>query len=122
MDSRVISGSMGIGLGIKSGYKSGGAGEIRTRDNRFRKPMLYPSELQPLFKRILHFYYNAPLDSPFGLSAKSPKSLISKEKNNHCETELGTGTKVPKTACRRFESAQPHQNSKVRPGDMKVEN
>src|SRR5580704_4350155 len=25
----------------------GGAGEIRTRDNRFRKPMLYPSELQP---------------------------------------------------------------------------
>jgi hypothetical protein len=26
---------------------SGGAGEIRTRDNRFRKPMLYPSELQP---------------------------------------------------------------------------
>ncbi len=27
--------------------KSGGAGEVRTRDNRFRKPMLYPSELQP---------------------------------------------------------------------------
>jgi hypothetical protein len=25
-----------------------GAGEVRTRDNRFRKPMLYPSELQPL--------------------------------------------------------------------------
>ena len=48
LDSRVISDTMGIGLGTKSGYKSGGAGEIRTRDNRFRKPMLYPSELQPL--------------------------------------------------------------------------
>ena len=43
MDSWVSSGS----LGIKAGYKSGGAGEVRTRDNRFRKPMLYPSELQP---------------------------------------------------------------------------
>jgi hypothetical protein len=27
--------------------ENGGAGEVRTRDNRFRKPMLYPSELQP---------------------------------------------------------------------------
>ena len=26
---------------------TGGAGEIRTRDLRFRKPTLYPSELQP---------------------------------------------------------------------------
>src|SRR6267143_6348052 len=26
---------------------AGGAGEIRTRDKRFRKPLLYPSELQP---------------------------------------------------------------------------
>ena len=26
---------------------NGGAGEARTPDNRFRKPMLYPSELQP---------------------------------------------------------------------------
>ena len=25
----------------------GGAGESRTRDKRFRKPLLYPSELQP---------------------------------------------------------------------------
>jgi hypothetical protein len=30
--------------------KSGGAGESRTRDTWFRKPMLYPSELQPLDK------------------------------------------------------------------------
>ena len=56
--------------------------------------MLYPSELQPLFKRILHFYYNAPLDSPSGLSAKSSNALISKEKDNHCETELRIGTEV----------------------------
>ena len=27
--------------------ESGGAGEIRTPDKRFRKPLLYPSELQP---------------------------------------------------------------------------
>src|SRR5215469_8559662 len=27
--------------------KNGGAGEIRTPDTWFRKPMLYPSELQP---------------------------------------------------------------------------
>jgi hypothetical protein len=31
---------------------NGGAGEIRTRDNRFRKPMLYPSELQPLETKL----------------------------------------------------------------------
>jgi hypothetical protein len=29
---------------------NGGAGEIRTPDTWFRKPMLYPSELQPLDK------------------------------------------------------------------------
>src|ERR1700756_1439266 len=31
----------------------GGAGESRTRDKRFRKPLLYPSELQPLVHRLL---------------------------------------------------------------------
>jgi hypothetical protein len=29
------------------GGESGGAGEVRTPDKRFRKPLLYPSELQP---------------------------------------------------------------------------
>src|ERR1700691_3589869 len=28
-------------------YENGGAGESRTPDTRFRKPLLYPSELQP---------------------------------------------------------------------------
>ena len=35
------------GRKVHSLEDNGGAGEIRTRDNRFRKPMLYPSELQP---------------------------------------------------------------------------
>src|SRR6267143_4105684 len=64
---------------------SGGAGEIRTPDTWFRKPMLYPSELQPLIKRLLHFYYNAPLDSSVGLSKKFSNSMISNEKDNNCE-------------------------------------
>ena len=32
---------------------SGGAGEIRTPDKRFRKPLLYPSELQPHFSIVI---------------------------------------------------------------------
>ena len=34
-------------IALGSGMKSGGAGESRTPDLRFRKPPLYPSELQP---------------------------------------------------------------------------
>jgi hypothetical protein len=32
---------------------NGGAGEIRTPDTWFRKPMLYPSELQPQTDSLL---------------------------------------------------------------------
>ena len=34
---------------------SGGAGEIRTPDKRFRKPLLYPSELQPRSSTLLYY-------------------------------------------------------------------
>jgi hypothetical protein len=38
--------------------RCGGPGRSRTGDTWFRKPMLYPSELQALIKRLLQFYYN----------------------------------------------------------------
>lgn len=50
--------------------------------------MLYPSELQPLIKRLLHFYCNAPLDWSIGLSKKFSNSMISNEKDDHCENNL----------------------------------
>jgi len=56
--------------------------------------MLYPSELQPLIKRLLHFYYNAPSDSSFGLSIKLWNSMNLNEKDKHCENELRTEAKV----------------------------
>jgi hypothetical protein len=74
--------------------KGGGAGEIRTPDTWFRKPMLYPSELQPLIKRLLHFYYNAPVDSSVGLSKMFSNSMKSNEKDNHCENNLRPGIAV----------------------------
>ena len=46
---------------------NGGAGEIRTRDKRFRKPLLYPSELQPHRHNGLaasRLAYGADLQSP----------------------------------------------------------
>jgi hypothetical protein len=56
--------------------------------------MLYPSELQPLIKRLLHFYYTAPLDWSIGLSKKFSNSMISNEKDNHRENNLRPGTAV----------------------------
>ena len=56
--------------------------------------MLYPSELQPLVKRLLHFYYNAPSDSSSGNSTKFSNSLNSNEKDNHRESNLRPGTAV----------------------------
>jgi hypothetical protein len=56
--------------------------------------MLYPSELQPLIKRLLHFYYNAPPDSSFGLSIKFSNSMNSNEKDKHRANALRRGTKV----------------------------
>jgi hypothetical protein len=56
--------------------------------------MLYPSELQPLIKRLLHFYYNAPLDWSIGLSKKFSNSMISNEKDNNRENNFRPGTAV----------------------------
>jgi hypothetical protein len=56
--------------------------------------MLYPSELQPLIKRVLRFYYNAPLDSSVGLSKKFSNSMILNERDNNRENNLRPGTAV----------------------------
>ena len=56
--------------------------------------MLYPSELQPLIKRLLHFYNNASLDWSIGLSKRFSNSIISNEKDNNRENALRPGTAV----------------------------
>jgi hypothetical protein len=56
--------------------------------------MLYPSELQPFIKRVLRFYYNAPLDSSVRLSKKFSNSMISNEKDINRESDLRPGTAV----------------------------
>jgi hypothetical protein len=50
--------------------------------------MLYPSGLQPLVKRLLHFYYNASPDSFFGRSTKFSNAMNLNEKGDNCENGL----------------------------------
>src|SRR5229473_8337962 len=48
----------------------GGAGESRTPDTRFRKPLLYPSELQP--HRCFLTFYTVSRAQPRGSVAAEP--------------------------------------------------
>jgi len=56
--------------------------------------MLYPSELQPLIKRLLRFYYNAPSGWLSSFSIKFSNSMSSNEKDNHRRSKLRMGTEV----------------------------
>ena len=56
--------------------------------------MLYPSELQPLVTRLLHFYYDTRLDRPHGLSIMLWNSMNANEKDYLSESTQRTGTEV----------------------------
>jgi hypothetical protein len=56
--------------------------------------MLYPSELQPLATRLLHFYYNTRLDRSHGLSIRLWNSMNANEKDHLSESTQRTGTEV----------------------------